>query len=498
MSQIKSKVNNWNELRKEIRKVPINEAIREREGKLEIQQKGYQKFGICPFHNDEEIGSFALGGPHNGYKCFSCGASGDIISLVMKMDNVSFKEALLILALELDIMSEEDIEDFQKKGDASVIKKKDWGGYMSTDPYVELDDEQIKKRHAVYSLLSEGDAIINPLADALGQEKQHRLSDKHYYQLRNERGLTDKQIDEAGFFTMSEDYQYLTVLYYRLTVDMGLAPNTLNVPGFWRKKDGPTLTQIDDIDGNLIDFTNMDEDQYYWYFNPTDALGIPIRNLDGKIIAIQLRPDNSDNSGKYVWFSSAYATGKKGKIDGLSPGAQHDISYPESWNTPHLFITEGKFKSLAITKSLRSTSISLQGVNTFSGIKDEIEEISENHVKDVENVFIAFDADLSFNDAVMKATVNMIEKELDEYNVYIAVWDYLFGKGIDDLIQNGHGKKISKITPEQLIEIRDILKEQCPMNNKDNVEEIKNKREDVFYKWLKTINPEIELHQNRK
>lgn len=46
---------------------------------------------LCPFHKDHHP---SMGIKNNRYHCFACGAKGDIISLVMERDNLSFIEAV--------------------------------------------------------------------------------------------------------------------------------------------------------------------------------------------------------------------------------------------------------------------------------------------------------------------------------------------------------------------------------------------------------------------
>lgn len=48
----------------------------------------------CPFHQ-EKTASMKI--YNDSYHCFGCGESGDIFSFVMKMEEVSFREAFLIL-----------------------------------------------------------------------------------------------------------------------------------------------------------------------------------------------------------------------------------------------------------------------------------------------------------------------------------------------------------------------------------------------------------------
>jgi len=51
----------------------------------------------CPFHS-EKTPSFTIFGQGNSYFCFGCSAGGDVISFIMKMENVDYLSAVEILA----------------------------------------------------------------------------------------------------------------------------------------------------------------------------------------------------------------------------------------------------------------------------------------------------------------------------------------------------------------------------------------------------------------
>ena len=53
--------------------------------------------GLCPFHT-EKTPSFSVHQAHQFYKCFGCGAGGDVIKFVMEIERLSFFEALKLLA----------------------------------------------------------------------------------------------------------------------------------------------------------------------------------------------------------------------------------------------------------------------------------------------------------------------------------------------------------------------------------------------------------------
>ena len=63
--------------------------------KLRKVGAGYQ--ALCPFHA-EKTPSFYVSSERQSFKCFGCGAYGDIFTFVMKMEGIEFREALKILA----------------------------------------------------------------------------------------------------------------------------------------------------------------------------------------------------------------------------------------------------------------------------------------------------------------------------------------------------------------------------------------------------------------
>jgi DNA primase len=53
--------------------------------------------GLCPFHS-EKTPSFSVHAGHQFYKCFGCGAGGDVFKFVMEIERIGFFEALKLLA----------------------------------------------------------------------------------------------------------------------------------------------------------------------------------------------------------------------------------------------------------------------------------------------------------------------------------------------------------------------------------------------------------------
>ena len=84
-----------NSLINEIRsKVDIVDVI---SSYLPLTQKGKNFFGVCPFHDDTNP-SMSVSREKQIYRCFSCGASGNVFGFIMDYEHISFKEALKLLA----------------------------------------------------------------------------------------------------------------------------------------------------------------------------------------------------------------------------------------------------------------------------------------------------------------------------------------------------------------------------------------------------------------
>lgn len=67
-----------------------------------LQRKGNSYFGLCPFHR-EKTPSFSATPDKQIYHCFGCGLGGNVIHFVMKVENISFKEAVEFLAERANI-----------------------------------------------------------------------------------------------------------------------------------------------------------------------------------------------------------------------------------------------------------------------------------------------------------------------------------------------------------------------------------------------------------
>ena len=71
--------------------------------RVKLTRKGREHTGLCPFHN-EKTPSFSVSEEKGFFHCFGCGAHGDIIGFAMRIENLSFPEAVQRLADEAGLV----------------------------------------------------------------------------------------------------------------------------------------------------------------------------------------------------------------------------------------------------------------------------------------------------------------------------------------------------------------------------------------------------------
>src|SRR5271169_2332085 len=67
--------------------------------RVKLTRRAREYAGLCPFHH-EKTPSFYVVDDKNFFHCFGCGAHGDAIGFVMRVDNLDFLEAVEKLAGE--------------------------------------------------------------------------------------------------------------------------------------------------------------------------------------------------------------------------------------------------------------------------------------------------------------------------------------------------------------------------------------------------------------
>ena len=126
--------------------------------RVPLTKKGQNYWGCCPFHN-EKTPSFSVNEDKGFYHCFGCGEHGDIISFVMKSENVDFKEAIKELA------------------DMAGLKMPEYK--QKTQQQIEAEESYVK---------------ITEKATKIYQDLLYSESGKHALEYIKNRGFTDEMI----------------------------------------------------------------------------------------------------------------------------------------------------------------------------------------------------------------------------------------------------------------------------------------------------------------
>jgi DNA primase len=70
---------------------------------VKLRKAGAQNFsGLCPFHS-EKTPSFSVHATRQFFHCFGCGESGDVFTFIQKVENITFPEAVRLLAQKLGV-----------------------------------------------------------------------------------------------------------------------------------------------------------------------------------------------------------------------------------------------------------------------------------------------------------------------------------------------------------------------------------------------------------
>ena len=167
---------------------------------------------------------------------------------------------------------------------------------------------------------------------------------------------------------------------------------------------------------------------------------LPCKNAEGHTVGFQIRCDESEGSGRYRWLS---ATEKQRKRGGVSSGSPIHVAGREHKST-EVWITEGILKADISALRLQKTVIGIAGVGSWKhdSLRNTLKTLN------AEAVVIAFDSDWSTNHAVSEQLKRLAQALISMgYRVMWAKWDSGLGKGIADLLTNGHKTTLEQYSP---------------------------------------------------
>ena len=86
--------------------------------RIKLDRSGVNFRGLCPFHS-EKSPSFFVSEAMQRYRCFGCGASGDVFEFLERYEGMTFSESLKMLADKAGII----LESFAPTGDDAIREK---------------------------------------------------------------------------------------------------------------------------------------------------------------------------------------------------------------------------------------------------------------------------------------------------------------------------------------------------------------------------------------
>ena len=92
--------------------------------RVRLERKGQAYLGLCPFHK-EKTPSFNVNPERGFFHCFGCKASGNVITFLQQLDNLTFPEAVRELAERAGITVTETGSLDEQKREAEARRRKD-------------------------------------------------------------------------------------------------------------------------------------------------------------------------------------------------------------------------------------------------------------------------------------------------------------------------------------------------------------------------------------
>ncbi len=237
---------------------------------VKLRKSGSQNFqGLCPFHQ-EKSPSFSVHATRQFFHCFGCGASGDVFAFVQKLENISFPEAVRLIAEKLNIPMPKMTYSSPEEARAAKMR----GGLID----------------------------VHERACAFFQAQLRRPEAAHAREYLASRGLTPEQIAEfrIGY---APDSGFLLRDALRSQYDEGL----LRESGLfsWKQKDdGAGGRGQGPATDNRQQATVSDEAPATIYSKFRNRVMFPIANEQGKVIAFTGRTLSNDEKAGPKYLNS--------------------------------------------------------------------------------------------------------------------------------------------------------------------------------------------------
>lgn len=177
-------------------------------------------------------------------------------------------------------------------------------------------------------------------------------------------------------------------------------------------------------------------ERWWWGVRGFAGLLVPVRDLDGRIVALKTRRREVEaGEQRYLYLSSARAGG---------PSAMHALHVPVAaramrGSARDLVITEGELKADVATALSGLPVVSVPGVGSWRKGLDLARAWGDGLAR----VLVAFDSDKATNRDVARAQRALVDALRAERRWRVAVWEWpaAKGKGLDDYLLTKRGER---------------------------------------------------------
>ncbi len=164
---------------------------------VDLKRRGRNYIGLCPFHS-ERTPSFTVSPDKGIFHCFGCHESGDLISFITKIDNLTFIEAIEKIAEQAGIKIE----------------------YDQSKSFESSQDDALKEsvRHILYQIRLQFTQLLDTSPSAMNYLTRRGLSDEtiksfhlgyaapafNLLKWSEEQRFTTEQLKKTGLFFQTE------------------------------------------------------------------------------------------------------------------------------------------------------------------------------------------------------------------------------------------------------------------------------------------------------
>ncbi len=188
-----------NEIRKSVDIVDIISEY------VPLTKRGKNFFGICPFHNDNNP-SMSVSNEKQIYKCFSCGASGNVFTFLQNYENITFIEAVKKVAdkanIDLNINTKVKQNKNEKLYEIYNTSLKLYQNNINTKEGLEAK-EYLKKRKIDEDLIKEFEIGLS------------LKNNKVLTEMLIKKGFSYEDINKSGL-AVKNDFGYSDIYYDRI------------------------------------------------------------------------------------------------------------------------------------------------------------------------------------------------------------------------------------------------------------------------------------------